>query len=163
MPCIATTERFLAALGRTVSIVLAIAAAVVLTAPTARAAAPRQSRIARIEHRVARRALRHVGQRYRDGAAGPRAFDCSGLTLYLYRQFHIRLPHNTQAQYRVTRRITRAHARPGDLVFYHSGRSVYHVAVYEGHGVQVAAATPKDGVVRQRIWSSAVTFGRPKV
>jgi cell wall-associated NlpC family hydrolase len=147
--------------GRIVSVVIAAAAAVVMSAPAAHAAAHHRS-LAVDEHDVARNALKHVGQRYRSGATGPRAFDCSGLALYLYRQVHIHLPRTAEQQYRATRRVARTHARPGDLVFYHSGGSVYHVAIFEGHNMQVAAATPRDGVVHQHIWSAAVTFGRPR-
>ena len=51
-----------------------------------------------------------------------------------------------------------AQARPGDLVFYMSGGSSYHVAIYAGHGWQYAAADPQDGIRYQRIWSRAVEF-----
>jgi cell wall-associated NlpC family hydrolase len=57
------------------------------------------------------------------------------------------------------RRISAAHARPGDLVFYLSGGSAYHVAIYAGHGMQYAAATPHDGLRYQPVWSSAVQYG----
>jgi cell wall-associated NlpC family hydrolase len=70
------------------------------------------------------------------------------------------LPHNTNAQERAPHmhRISRAHARPGDLIFYMSGGSSYHVAIFAGHGMQYAAATPQDGVVYQHIWSKSVRF-----
>lgn len=157
MPTIRT-----AAFRRCLTAVVAAAAATLTVAAAPAAHAAVSGRLARAEQRVARAALTHVGQRYREGATGPRVFDCSGLALYLYRQAGVRLPRTADQQYHATRRIPRAQARPGDLVFYHSGRYVYHVAIYEGRNIQVAAATPADGVVRQRIWSRAVTFGRPR-
>lgn len=113
--------------------------------------------------RAVRIAKRYVGARYREGGASPRSgFDCSGLTMYVYNRANIaRLPHSAQAQRTVRHMhaINRAHALPGDLVFYLSGRSAYHVAIYAGHGYQYAAATPRDGVRYQPIWSSDVVFG----
>lgn len=113
--------------------------------------------------RAVRIAKKYVGARYRDGGASPRTgFDCSGFTMYVYDKADVAgLPHNAQAQRSAAHmhRISRAHALPGDLVFYLSGGSAYHVAVYAGHGYQYAAATPRDGVRYQPIWSSAVVFG----
>ncbi|HEY2298758.1 MAG TPA: NlpC/P60 family protein [Jatrophihabitans sp.] len=112
--------------------------------------------------RAVRVAKRYVGGRYAEGGASPRGgFDCSGYTMYVYRQGRVSsLPHNAEAQrhVRYMHHESRAAARPGDLVFYLSGRSAYHVAVYAGHGYQYAAATPADGVRYQRIWSRDVEF-----
>lgn len=105
----------------------------------------------------------YVGKaRYVEGGATPRhGFDCSGYTRYVYARARVHtLPHNAEAQRRMhgMRRITRAAARPGDLIFYLSGGHAYHVAIYAGHGKQYAAATPRDGIRYQRIWSSRIEF-----
>jgi cell wall-associated NlpC family hydrolase len=110
--------------------------------------------------RIVTVAKRYVGGRYVAGGASPRGFDCSGYTQYAYAQAHVKnLPHNAEAQMRGMRRISRAQARPGDLVFYLSGDFAYHVAIYAGHGWQYAAATPRDGVRYQPVWSRAVRYG----
>ncbi|HEY8301497.1 MAG TPA: NlpC/P60 family protein [Jatrophihabitans sp.] len=113
--------------------------------------------------RAVRVAKRYVGARYVEGGASPRTgFDCSGYTLYVFHRADVAaLPHNAQAQRSAPHmhRIARSNALPGDLIFYLSGRSAYHVAIYAGHGYQYAAATPRDGVRYQRIWSSDVVFG----
>jgi cell wall-associated NlpC family hydrolase len=108
-------------------------------------------------------AKRYVGHaRYVEGGATPRhGFDCSGYTMFAYAKAKVRrLPHNAEAQRRLhgMHRITRSHARPGDLIFYLSGNYAYHVAIYAGHGMQYAAATPRDGIRYQHIWSSHVEF-----
>lgn len=104
-------------------------------------------------------ARRYVGARYVAGGASPSGFDCSGYTKYAYEQARVsKLVHNADGQRRSMRRIKRSRARPGDLVFYMSGGSAYHVAVYAGHGWQYAAATPKDGVRYQPVWSSNVRY-----
>lgn len=110
--------------------------------------------------RIVALARRYVGARYVDGGASPRGFDCSGYTQYVLAHAHVSsLPHNAEAQRRVARAIPRSQARPGDLVFYLSGGWAYHVAIYAGGGRQYSAATPRDGVRFQPIWSSAVRFG----
>ncbi|MGH8861972.1 MAG: C40 family peptidase [Jatrophihabitantaceae bacterium] len=107
-------------------------------------------------------AKRNVGARYTSGGNTPRGgFDCSGYTMYVYRAANVAsLPHNTDAQRhsRYMHRVARAAALPGDIVFYLSGTSSYHVAIYAGHGYQYAAATPRDGVRYQPIWSTNVEF-----
>jgi cell wall-associated NlpC family hydrolase len=105
-------------------------------------------------------AKKYVGDRYVEGGASPAGFDCSGYTLYAYAHARVKqLPHNAESQRQGMRVITHRAARPGDLVFYMSGGSAYHVAIYAGHGWQYAAATPRDGVRYQRVWSPYVRFG----
>jgi cell wall-associated NlpC family hydrolase len=111
--------------------------------------------------RVLRVAGAQTGDRYRYGAEGPNSFDCSGLTSYVYRRATGRhLPHNSAAQARVTRRIPARAARPGDLVFFHDGSHVYHVGIYIGHHRIIHAPYPGQRVKRERIWTSAVSYGR---
>ena len=88
-------------------------------------------------------------------------FDCSGFTKWVYARAHVaRLPHNTDAQLAMRRmhRVRPARARAGDLVFYLSGGHSYHVAVYAGHHRQYAAATPRDGIRYQPVWSRRVVY-----
>lgn len=113
--------------------------------------------------RVVRIARQYVGHtRYVEGGDSPKhGFDCSGYTRWVYAHANVaRLPHNAEAQRHVRHmhRIARTAARPGDLVFYLSGRTAYHVAIYAGHGRQYAAATPRDGIRYQPIWSRNVEF-----
>lgn len=111
--------------------------------------------------RVLRIATAQTGDRYAYGAAGPSAFDCSGLTSYVYRlATGKRLPHSSSAQQGSTHRVSAASARPGDLVFFHDGGHVYHVAIYAGHHTIIHAPYPGQRVKRERIWTSAVTYGR---
>ncbi|MGY5129625.1 C40 family peptidase [Streptomyces nigrescens] len=100
------------------------------------------------------------GAPYQYGAQGPHAFDCSGLTLYSFKRAGRALPRTAAAQYGRTRHIPTTLRRRGDLVFFHSGRGIYHVGIYAGRGRMWHA--PKAGsVVRlERIWSRTVTYGR---
>lgn len=128
---------------------------------SADAASPRPHETA--GQRIVSIAKRFVGHaKYHEGGNSPkRGFDCSGYTQYVFRHAGVaHLPHNAQAQRHAhhMRRITEHQARPGDLVFYLDGGNAYHVAIYSGHHMQYAAATPRDGIRHQRIWSSHVEF-----
>jgi cell wall-associated NlpC family hydrolase len=101
------------------------------------------------------------GKPYRYGASGPRAFDCSGLTTYVYRKrLHRKLPRTSSAQYRWAKRISRASARPGDLVFFASRGRVYHVGIYAGRNRMWHASRPGQPVKLARIWTKPYAFGR---
>lgn len=108
-------------------------------------------------------AKKYVGKvRYRDGGASPRSgFDCSGYTMYVYAKAHApTLPHNAERQRhnKHLRSVSARSALAGDLVFYMSGGYAFHVAIYAGHGKQYSAATPRDGIRYQRLWSTHVKY-----
>lgn len=112
--------------------------------------------------RIITAAKTFVGKvRYVYGGTSPKSgFDCSGYTQYVYRLAKVAsLPRTAEQQRHAVRIISRASARPGDLVFYLSGGSAYHIAIYAGNGMQYAAATPQDGIRYQHVWSSAVQYG----
>ncbi len=89
-------------------------------------------------------AMAQVGKSYVYGAAGPNAFDCSGLTMMAWAQAGVALPHSSGAQYNSGPRIAASDLRPGDLVFYYS--PISHVGMYIGNGMIVDAANPRSGV-----------------
>lgn len=100
------------------------------------------------------------GSPYQYGASGPSRFDCSGLTVYSYKQAGKKLPRTSQQQYNSTRHVSSSARQRGDLVFFHSGSNVYHVGIYAGEGK--IWHSPKTGsVVRlEKIWSNSVWYGR---
>jgi cell wall-associated NlpC family hydrolase len=89
-------------------------------------------------------ALAQVGDAYVYGAAGPDAFDCSGLTMMAWGQAGVGLPHSSSAQYSSGARVSQSELQPGDLVFYYS--PISHVGIYIGNGMIVHAANPSSGV-----------------
>jgi peptidoglycan DL-endopeptidase CwlO len=91
-----------------------------------------------------RYAMAQVGKAYVYGAAGPNAFDCSGLMMMAWAQAGISLPHSSSAQYGVGRHVSSDELQPGDLVFYYS--PISHVAMYIGNGLIVEAANPGAGI-----------------
>ena len=89
-------------------------------------------------------ALSQVGDAYVYGAAGPDAFDCSGLTMMAWAQAGVSLPHSSSAQMGSGTPVSQSELAPGDLVFYYS--PVSHVGIYIGNGQIVHAANPTSGV-----------------
>ncbi|WP_139981189.1 NlpC/P60 family protein [Nocardioides litoris] len=89
-------------------------------------------------------AMAQVGDAYVFGAAGPSAFDCSGLTMMAWAQAGVGLPHSSSMQYGTGTRVAASDLQPGDLVFYYS--PISHVGMYIGNGMIVHAANPSSGV-----------------
>ena len=89
-------------------------------------------------------ALAQVGDAYVWGAAGPSAFDCSGLTMMAWAQAGVSLPHSSQMQFGSGAPVSSDNLQPGDLVFYYS--PISHVSIYIGNGLIVDAANPGAGV-----------------
>ncbi len=89
-------------------------------------------------------AMAQVGKSYVYGAAGPNAFDCSGLTMRAWGAAGVGLPHSSRAQFSSGPRVPESQLQPGDLVFYYS--PISHVGIYIGDGKIVNALNPRSGV-----------------
>ena len=103
---------------------------------------------------------RHKGAPYAWGATGPRTFDCSGLTVYVFRRLGHPLPRTAAEQAHATRRVADSAKRPGDLIFTFHGSTIGHVGIYAG-GSQMWAAVQTGDVVRLQSFSGrAYVVGR---
>lgn len=92
-------------------------------------------------------ALQFVGNRYVWGGTSlEKGVDCSGFTMRILGKYGISLPHSSKAQPSYGTRISASEAKPGDLFFYGSGRSISHVAIYIGNGQIVHASNKRDGI-----------------
>jgi peptidoglycan DL-endopeptidase CwlO len=89
-------------------------------------------------------ARKQVGKPYVWAAAGPGAFDCSGLTMYSWSAAGVALPHSSSMQMGVGNRVSRSQLQPGDLVFFYS--PIHHVGLYVGGGMMIHAPTSNDVV-----------------
>jgi cell wall-associated NlpC family hydrolase len=84
-------------------------------------------------------ALAQVGDPYVWAAAGPNAFDCSGLTQFAFAAAGVQLPHSSRAQAGMGSPVSLNALQPGDLLFFYS--PVSHVGMYIGNGQMVHAST----------------------
>jgi len=109
---------------------------------------------------IIRTARKYIGGPYRFGGTTPRGFDCSGYTRYVFAKLGVGLPHSAARQYSLVRHISRSQARPGDLIFFHSGSHVFHVGIWAGHDGLYHASHPGRRTGYERLWTSAVWFGR---
>lgn len=80
-----------------------------------------------------------IGRAYAWGAAGPDAFDCSGLVVWAHNQAGISVPRRSQDQAVGGIAVSRSELEPGDIITYYSGAS--HVGIYVGGGMVVHAST----------------------
>jgi cell wall-associated NlpC family hydrolase len=110
--------------------------------------------------RILTEARRLTGRPYVFGAAGPRAFDCSGYTLWVFAKLGIALPHKADVQQEYGRSVSRAAARPGDLIFFRHGSYAYHVGIYAGGGYMYDAPRPGKSIGRHKIWSDSYAVRR---
>jgi peptidoglycan DL-endopeptidase CwlO len=90
-------------------------------------------------------ALAQLGDPYVYGAAGPDAFDCSGLTMAAWAAAGVSIPHSAIMQVSAGTPVSISQLMPGDLVFYYS--PISHVGMYIGNGQVVHA--PHTGSVVQ--------------
>ena len=100
-----------------------------------------------------------LGIPYRLGACGPDRYDCSGFTLTVFKEFGMNLPHNSNAQFKMSRPVESfSDLRKGDLVFFgarNNIREIGHVGIVVDvdleHGMfRFIHASTSNGVEIQR-------------
>ncbi len=144
---------------RTLAATMIVAAlATTMLAPSAGATSTATAK----EHRVKaeRRAKSQRGAPYRTGGTTPNGFDCSGFTLWVFKKFGIKLPHQSESQFNLGkksnyRRVWKRKAlKPGDLVFHKtSSAKVGHAGMYIGGG-RFISSTSSSGVRVDSLYDS---------
>lgn len=100
-------------------------------------------------------AKQYLGTRYAYGGASPSGFDCSGFTMYVFKQMGISLPHSATSQWQsgAGQKITSTSAlKAGDLVFFCDpsrslGKACSHAGIYIGGGRFIHASSANSGVI----------------
>ena len=101
--------------------------------------------------RVANYALQFVGNPYRYGGNSlSNGIDCSGFTQQVLAKFGYSISRTSSSQASEGVAVSTSNLRAGDLIFYGSGGSINHVALYIGGGQVVHASNsapyPKGGI-----------------
>src|SRR5690606_17875376 len=84
-----------------------------------------------------------IGAPYVYGAAGPNAFDCSGLVQWAYQQAGLSVPRTSYEQASAGRAVSISDLLPGDVVSFYDGS---HTGIYVGGGNVVHASTSSQPV-----------------
>ncbi len=120
-----------------------------------------------IAMRLIEEGRRHLGKRYRSGAAGPSQFDCSGFTSYVFGQLGYKLKRSSRDQYTDGRHVDRSALMPGDLVFFtgSASRNIGHVGIVVStdkarNSFRFMHATPSNGITTTDFATSAYYIRR---
>lgn len=84
----------------------------------------------------------YLGCRYVAGGNGPKSFDCSGFTSYVYKHFGVSLIRTSSGQRSNGKKVEKSNLQPGDIVCFTG-----HVGIYIGGNKFIHAANPKKGVI----------------
>jgi len=101
---------------------------------------------------IVAKAKLYLGCPYVYGSAGPKSFDCSGFTSFIYKQFGFSINRTASTQLNNNGvSVDRANLQPGDLVFfrdYSCSKSASHVGIYIGDGqfIHASSSRSKTGV-----------------
>lgn len=89
-------------------------------------------------------AKQYLGCPYVYGASGSSSFDCSGFTMYVYKNFGYSLSHSASAQANKGEYVAKEDLQPGDLVFfldYPTMDGIGHCGIYIGDGEFIHASS----------------------
>ncbi|MEV8568636.1 C40 family peptidase [Streptomyces sp. NPDC051322] len=89
----------------------------------------------------------HLGDAYVMGGTGSNSWDCSGLVQAAYKSIGVDLPRVSQGQSTAGTQVSLGNLQPGDILYWGSAGSAYHVAIYVGGGQFIGAQNPSSGVV----------------
>lgn len=103
---------------------------------------------------VVRQAARFLGLQYMWAGTSAFGFDCSGLTLLVYRQFGVRLARDAADQALQGAAVARADLAPGDLVFFAWGGQIDHVGIYVGGGRMLDAPETGKAIEIVPMWGT---------
>ncbi|MDE7310761.1 MAG: C40 family peptidase [Eubacterium sp.] len=109
--------------------------------------AERSAEVPDTKYSLVQTALSYVGGRYVWGGTSlTNGVDCSGFTMQIMAKYGVYLPHSSRGQAGYGRSVSTSELQPGDLIFYGSGSSISHVAIYIGNGQIVHASNSRDGI-----------------
>lgn len=106
--------------------------------------------LSQLQAQIVTYARTFLGCAYVYGGNGPKSFDCSGLTKYVYNHFGYSINRTATQQLKNGITVSKENLQPGDLVFFNSeGTGINratHVGIYIGNGEFLHASNKKVGV-----------------
>ncbi|WP_432661975.1 SH3 domain-containing protein [Wukongibacter baidiensis] len=114
----------------------------------------------RTSMKIVQEAKKVLGVPYKYGSNGPKSFDCSGFTTYVFKKCGIELPRTSRAQAKVGKKVSKSDLQVGDLVFFDTSGSnngaINHVGIYIGSGSFIHASSGKKA---KKVVISDITTG----
>lgn len=123
-----------------------------------------------LQRKIVQTAQRFMGIPYRwGGESVDGGFDCSGLTMTVYRLNGLALPRNSRSQFKVGKPIPKDALQMGDLVFFatNGGGPISHVGIYTGRsrfihapgrGKRIRTASLSNGYFKARFMGARRYF-----
>ncbi|GAA3422570.1 C40 family peptidase [Streptosporangium vulgare] len=103
-------------------------------------------------------ALTQLDKPYVWAAAGPAAYDCSGLTMRAWERVGVVMDHWTGTQWTAGPHVRLSELQRGDLLFYgqitQNPGDIHHVGIYIGRGLMVHAPQTGDVIRVAPMWRS---------
>jgi cell wall-associated NlpC family hydrolase len=94
----------------------------------------------------------YLGVPYLWGGTNEQGFDCSGLTMAVYRLNGLQIPRSSREQFKAGTPVEFADLRKGDLVFFHGrGSTISHVGIYAGGDVFIHAPRRGRNISREKL------------
>ncbi|GIM94561.1 hypothetical protein Ato02nite_063540 [Paractinoplanes toevensis] len=105
--------------------------------------------------KVLAEAKSHTGALYKFAAEGPKRFDCSGFTKYVYKKTTGKaLPHKANTQQKYGKAVSKSNKQVGDLIVFRSGSYGYHAGIYAGGGYMYDSPHTGARVGKHKIYGS---------
>jgi len=116
-------------------------------------ARPRPEDAEEVRANLVETARSYLGVPYLWGGASAQGFDCSGLTMSVYRLNGLQLPRSSRDQYEAGSPVGLDELRPGDLLFFATSGSgrVSHVGLYAGDGSFIHAPSRGRTISQERL------------
>jgi len=114
--------------------------------------------ISSVGEQAVRAAESKLGSPYVYGAAGPDAFDCSGLVQWAYKQAGLNLPRTSYDQAAAGVAVAQSDLQVGDVISFYGGS---HSGIYAGNGNVIHASTAGQPVKLAPVSSMPYDGARP--
>lgn len=120
---------------------------------------------------IVKTAVKCKGSNYSYGGNGPKAFDCSGFTNYVYKQYDIPLARSSRDQAKQGKKKSIKNVESGDLLFFGYNGKINHVGIFldrKGDQFRMIHASTSKGVIIEDIsqsdyWKKRLFFAKEMI